>query len=217
MLFNIISSSDNIIVNLLTFLFLFGALIISLSIHEFAHAYSAEKLGDPTAKYLGRVTLNPLAHLDPWGTLLLAFAGFGWGKPVPFDPSYFKNPKRDSALVSFAGPASNFILAIIFALVINFAPASLLQFPSLDFSLGNFFWLLVLYNLYLGFFNLIPVHPLDGFKVVNGFLPYRLSIQWMQLAPYGFIILVMLLFTNFVSVILDPLVSLSLNLLGLGF
>jgi len=100
--------------NPLIFILVAAALILSISVHEFAHAYVADKLGDPTPRYLGRVTLNPKAHLDPIGTLLLVVAGFGWGKPVPFNPNNLSNPKRDAALISFAGPLSNFFMAIIF-------------------------------------------------------------------------------------------------------
>ena len=98
--------------NLFIFVLVAVALIISISIHEYAHAYAAYKLGDSTAKAMGRLTLNPKAHLDPTGTILLLIAGFGWGKPVPFDPRLLKNPKRDAAIISFAGPASNFLLAL---------------------------------------------------------------------------------------------------------
>src|SRR3990167_7168759 len=104
------------------FIILLLSLILCITVHEFAHAYAASKLGDPTAKAMGRLTLNPLKHLDPVGTLLLIFAGFGWGKPVPYNPNYFKNPKRDSALVSLAGPASNFLFAIIFGLLHKLLP-----------------------------------------------------------------------------------------------
>ncbi len=182
------------------------SLIISISIHEFAHAFIAYKLGDPTAKVLGRVTLNPKAHLDPLGTLLLFVAGFGWGRPVPFDPSYLKNPKRDSALISFAGPASNFLLAAALAFVIRLLPGGVL---------GQVLYLVVYYNLILGFFNLIPIHPLDGFKVVHGILPQSLSAQWLQMAPYGIWILLLLVFTRTVGAIVQPFLDLTMKVLGL--
>lgn len=196
------------------------ALILSLTFHEFAHAYAANKLGDNTAKMLGRLTLNPLAHLDPLGTLMIFFAGFGWGKPVPFDPYQLKNPKRDAALISLAGPLSNFILAGIFTIAFKFtevflvsSSAGTFQVPAL--VLGKFFYLVVLYNLVLGFFNLIPINPLDGFKIVNGILPPKLSVQWIQLAPYGIFILMFIFITGTASQILGPLISNSLRLLGL--
>jgi Zn-dependent protease len=192
----------------LTFVLIAVALVLSLSFHEAAHAFVADRLGDPTAKMLGRLTLNPLAHLDPMGTFLLLFAGIGWGKPVPFNPTYLKNPKRDSALISFAGPFSNFLLAIIFAI--------LFKLVGTTGIVGTFLYFMVLYNLLLGFFNLIPLHPLDGFKVVNGFLPESLSYQWLQIAPYGIWILLLLVLTNTSGRFLNFFVTFGLNLLGVS-
>ena len=198
--------------NPIVFILLSISLIISISIHEFAHAFIASKLGDPTAKLLDRVTLNPLAHLDPLGTFLLLFAGFGWGKPVPFNPIYLKNPKRDVAIISFAGPASNFLLAILVSVVIRLTPQTDLGLFTLIHYL---LYMIAFYNLVLGFFNLIPIHPLDGFKVVNGFLPHELSIQWMQMAPYGIWILLVLIMTDTTSKIVTPLITLTMGVLGL--
>lgn len=182
-----------------------AALVISLSFHEFAHAFISNKLGDPTARILGRVTINPKAHLDPMGTLLLLFAGFGWGKPVPFNPMYLKNPKRDSALIAVAGPLSNVLLAI--------AAALLLRVVGSGGLLGGFLYLVIFYNLILGFFNLLPVNPLDGFKVVNGFLPEKLSEQWMQMAPYGVYLLLLLILTGSIGRFLLPLVQTAVEML----
>lgn len=190
----------------LTFFLLAGALIVSICIHEFSHALAAYKLGDPTAKYLGRLTLNPKAHLDPVGTLFLLFVGFGWGKPVPFNPLNLKNPKRDAALISLAGPASNFILAVILSL-----PFKYLGINSLT---GVFLGLTILYNLTLGFFNLIPFGPLDGNKIVYGFLPYNLSVQWEDFQRYGTYILMFLVLTNSTEKILTPLVDTTMKILG---
>lgn len=199
--------------NPLAFIIVAGALIISISIHEFAHAYVSNRLGDSTAKMLGRVTLNPLSHLDPIGTLLLLFAGFGWGKPVPFNPYNLENPKRDSALIAFAGPLSNFILAILFALLVF--GISVLPVPtSVYIASRSVFEVVVFYNLVLGLFNLIPIHPLDGFKVVNAFLPEDLSYQWLQLAPYGIYLLLLLILTNGFSLILSTPLNVGMNLLG---
>lgn len=184
------------------------ALILSLTIHEFSHAVVADKLGDPTARMLGRVSLNPIAHLDPLGTLLLLFAGFGWGKPVPFDSTYLKHPRRDAALIAFAGPFSNFILAILFGLIINI-------FRVYGGVLGTLFYLIVLYNLLLGFFNLIPLHPLDGFKVIYGLMPKGLVSQWLQIEPYGIFILLFLILTRSLNSFLQPLLNFALKLLNL--
>lgn len=183
------------------------ALIVSLTFHEFSHAFVADKLGDPTAKNMGRLTLNPLAHLDPLGTLFLLVARFGWGKPVPFNPLNLKNPRRDAALISLAGPVSNFILATIASFIIRLVKA--------DSLLGGFLYLVVFYNLILGIFNLIPVGPLDGNKIVYGFLPTNLAIQWQEIQRYGMFILLFLVLTNTTSLILSPLVDLSMKLLGL--
>ncbi|MFC1621839.1 site-2 protease family protein [Patescibacteria group bacterium] len=183
------------------------ALVISLSIHEFAHAIMADKLGDDTARLMGRVTLDPRAHLDPLGSFMLLVAGFGWGRPVPFNPINLKNPKRDSALIAFAGPFSNLVLAVIFTIAFRFVnPMGVL---------GSFFYLLIFYNIVLGVFNLIPVHPLDGFKVVAGLLPQQLHIQWMEMQKYGTIILLLLIFTRSTNIVINPLIDFMMKLLGL--
>lgn len=212
MLFNILlSGTGSLAVNLIIFLLVAAALIISLSFHEFAHAYIADKLGDSTAKQMGRLTLDPRAHLDPVGTALLLLAGFGWGKPVPYNQFNLSNPKRDAALISIAGPMSNFILAAVFGLISRIIPGG-----GYFIILQTFIYFIVFYNLVLGFFNLIPVHPLDGFKVVNGLLPEELSIQWIQIAPYGIWILLILIVTGTTQKILDPLLSFSLSILNIG-
>jgi len=184
-----------------------GALIISISIHEFAHAKMADLLGDNTARLLGRVTLDPRAHLDPVGSLLLLFAGFGWGKSVPFNPINLQNPKRDSALIAFAGPFSNFILASILSVLVSFMGGGSL--------IGTFLYFVILYNVVLGVFNLLPVHPLDGFKVVGGLLPSSLYIQWMQFAPYGIYFLLILIVTGGTEVVIRPIIDFLLDLYGL--
>ncbi|MGI6103294.1 MAG: site-2 protease family protein [Patescibacteria group bacterium] len=135
------------------------ALMIALTVHEFAHAWVALLLGDPTAKYHGRVTLNPLAHLDPIGTLLLFVAGFGWGKPVPVNPQYFARPALDELLVALAGPASNFLLATILGLAY--------QLLGDQPILGLVLILTMQINLFLMLFNLLPVPPLDGSKIIR--------------------------------------------------
>ena len=205
MLFNILSGPGDFLTNLILFLMVALALVICISIHEFSHAYIANFLGDPTAKSLGRVTLNPKAHLDPTGTLLLLVFGFGWGKPVPFDPRFLKHPKRDSALIALAGPLSNILLAGFLALVFHGLGVG-------AFSLiGVILQLIVRYNLILAIFNLIPVHPLDGFKVVNGILSQNLSYQWLQMAPYGIWILLFLIFTGVTDSVIFPILDFILD------
>jgi Zn-dependent protease len=189
------------------FLILFSALVFSLSLHEFAHAYTAVLLGDLTPKASGRLTLNPLAHLDPIGTLLLLIAGFGWAKPVPINPYNMKDPKKGSAIVSIAGPGINFILAAI--------SASLLSFLSIGGIFGSFLYFFALYNVGLGIFNMLPLSPLDGFKFVHGVLPENLAQQWRDLAPYGIFILLFLLMTDSLEKILLPLMQAFLNIFGL--
>ena len=192
--------------NPLIFAIVLAALAVSLSVHEFAHAWVSDKLGDPTAKHLGRVTLNPKAHIDPIGMLVLVVAGVGWGRPVPFNPLNLKYPKRDSALIALAGPASNFMLAII--------TAAVLKFLNPGFQIGSVLYSLVFYNLMLGVFNLMPFHPLDGFKIVGGLLPNNLALQWYQMQPYGIIILVAFIFTNSFQKIVLPVVGILTKLLG---
>lgn len=169
-----------------------------IAVHEFAHAFTANKLGDPTAAYQGRLTLNPFAHLDPLGTIAILFIGMGWGKPTPFNPWNLKNPRRDSALISLSGPVSNFLLAILLTILFRFFP-------------NPFIELLIELNLALGIFNLLPIFPLDGFKVVAGVLPRELAIQWEALERYGLIILLMALIpfggTSLIGLIVYPALS----------
>jgi Zn-dependent protease len=141
------------------------------------------------------------------GTLLLLFAGIGWGKPVPFNPLNLRNPRRDSAIIAFSGPLSNFVLAILISLTLR-------VFGSGGMVAG-FLHLVVFYNLILCFFNLIPINPLDGFKVVAGLLPQELFYQWMQFAPYGSYILLFLVLTRTIGKILDPIVGFFLRIFGL--
>lgn len=196
------------------FFLLVSALLLSLSLHELAHAFAAYKLGDPTAKMSGRLTFNPLAHLDPMGTMLLLVAGFGWAKPVPVNSLNLSNPKRDLAIISFAGPLSNFVLAGISALLLG-----LIGFSGGIFTgiLTAFLYYFAFYNVGLGIFNLFPVAPLDGFKVVSGILPRNLSYQWEQLASYGIFILLFLVLTNSLGRILFPLMGLFLGFFGIPF
>ena len=208
MLFSIlINGPGSFLVNLIIFVLVAAALVVSLSFHEWAHAYAANKLGDKTAKSFGRLTLNPKAHLDPMGTLLLLVAGFGWGKPVPVDVKNLRNPKKDTAIIAFAGPLSNIILAVVAASIFRVLP--------LPFVIQIFVRLFVQYNLILAAFNLLPIYPLDGFKIVHGFLKGSLSFQWLQMAQYGIWILLVLGLTNAIDRIIAPVLGFSLFLLGL--
>ena len=195
--------------NPILFILLAVCLILSLTVHEYAHALAAHKLGDDTAKYLGRLTLSPAKHLDPLGTILLLTLGFGWGRPVPFNPNNLRKPREGGAIISFAGPLSNFILSAIFALLFNLVGSGI-GIVSL------FFYFMVYYNLLLAFFNLLPFHPLDGFKVVFGLLPRNLALQWMQMEQFGLLILIFLLVTRSTGAILSPLLDISMRILGVS-
>jgi Zn-dependent protease len=181
--------------NPLLFFIWIAALLVAITVHECAHAWTADRLGDPTARLAGRITLNPLAHLDPIGTLMILFFRFGWGKPVPFDPFNLRNPRRDAALISFAGPAANLILAIALASIIRLA--YLIVGPNaytLEQILTPFIFLAVA----LGIFNLIPIHPLDGGKILIGLLPQRIAYKWDAfLQRFGFFIILILIIPIF--------------------
>jgi len=194
------------------FVFVFAALVVAITFHEFAHAYAADKLGDPTARNLGRVSLRPETHLDTVGTLFLLFTGFGWGKPVPFNPAFLKNPRRDSALIALAGPASNLIFAVFLTVIYHLIPANDVLLVVLIKTLVR---LTIQYNLVLGIFNLIPVEPLDGFKIVGGVLPQGLAFQWFQMRQYGLWILLILVMTGMTEKIMIPFLALATTILGL--
>jgi Zn-dependent protease len=185
------------------------SLVIAISVHEFAHALAATSLGDPTAKLQGRLTLNPLSHLDLWGTLLLLFAGFGWGKPVPFNPYNLKNQKLGPAIISLAGPFSNFILVVIFSLILKFI------YPLLGLNYDNalfyFLYTLIIINAILMVFNLIPIPPLDGSKLLYAILPDSMDNVKETLEKYGFVILIILVF--FGGSIFNRLIYYVINLI----
>ncbi len=191
-------------------------LVAGITIHEFSHAFVAYRLGDPTAKLEGRLTLNPLAHLDAVGTLALLFLGFGWGKPTPFDQFNLRNIKRDSALISVAGAASNFALAI--ALSLPYLAAYYFQFLNAGINTAYVFLSpIIFFNIVLGVFNLIPIAPLDGFKVLAGLLPQEWYADFMQTERFGIFILLLLILTNVLGQVLFPITSTILGLLMPGF
>jgi len=163
-------------------------IVVSITVHEFAHALTADRLGDPTPRLQGRISLDPRAHVDLFGLIFLFIAGFGWGKPVQFDPFNLQNPRRDAAIISVAGPISNFILAGIFAILFRLVAVNA---SSVIFS--ELFFMMVNINIVLGVFNLIPIHPLDGFKIVGGILPSKQAYEWFDLQRYGTIFLIALI------------------------
>ncbi|MCL1817091.1 MAG: site-2 protease family protein [Clostridiales bacterium] len=200
--------------------YLVPVVIIALPIHEYAHARVAYSFGDPTAKNNGRLTLNPLKHLDLVGTILLIVAQFGWAKPVPINPFFFQgNRKRKILYVSLAGPVSNLLQAIIGTTFIKLIPwLSFYSDNSISMSILRWlFTFLVFYvhlNLVLAIFNLLPMPPLDGSKILAGFLPDRYAeFICNTLERYGFIILIVLLFTGLLSLILGPPVNFLFDLL----
>lgn len=182
---------------------LIPVLVFSMSLHELSHGLVAYKLGDPTAKMRGRLTLNPIKHMDPLGTAMFFITAiipggfiFGWAKPVPVSPYYFKSRQRGMMLVGLAGPMTNFALAIVFAVVLNLIEPVLNQ-PNPGPGREWLFTLLLLalqVNVVLGVFNLIPVPPLDGSRVVGGFLPRRAYDVWVSIDRYGIFIIIILLF-----------------------
>lgn len=182
-----------------------AAILLCLVVHEVCHGLAAYKLGDPTAKMNHRLSLNPLHHLDVFGLLMMVTVGFGWAKPVPVDPRYFKKPKQGMAITSLAGPFSNFVLAYLAAIGANaLAAVMTLRGETAGVFLAfQFCYLLVLLNIGLGVFNLIPFPPLDGSKVVAMFLPDRLYIRWMRLERYGMIILMAILWFGWFDGFLD--------------
>ena len=183
----------------------FGILLISLTIHEAAHAWTADRLGDPTARRLGRVSLNPLVHIDWIGTVLLPIIAavsnlplIGWAKPVPVSVGNLRHPRRDFMLVAAAGPISNLLQAIAWALVLRVILAA----P--DGDAAYFLQRAVIINLLLMFFNLIPIPPLDGGNVLLGLLPPQLSRTYGQLRQYGFLILYALMLSGYASRLILP-------------
>lgn len=198
----------------LLFVLIAGGLVIALTIHEFAHAYVADKLGDPTPTYQGRVTLNPLAHLDPIGTLAILLVGFGWGKPVQFDPFNLKDPKRDTALIALAGPASNILLAVALTLIYHLLPESVF-FLGIVAPVLNF---IISINVMLAMFNMVPVYPLDGSKILQAVLPAENALAYEQfMNRYGSIVLLMLIVpwagTSPVHSLITPIISFIMGIL----
>ncbi len=169
------------------------ALVIGITVHEFSHAWSATQLGDHTARQQGRLTLNPVAHLDPIGTILIFVAGFGWGKPTPVSPANIRIGERAGmAVVAFAGPVSNLIVATLAALPFRLGTISL---PSAGID-ARFLQALVLWNLVLAIFNLLPIAPLDGFKIALGILPRSIATYFGRTERFGIVILLLIVLAD---------------------
>ncbi len=196
----------------LSFAVIAVGLVISITIHEFAHAFIADKLGDPTPRYQGRVTLDPRAHLDPFGTIAILLVGFGWGKAVQFDPFNLKNPVKDTALIALAGPVSNILLALALSIIIGIFN---LQGVAISILLP-----LIFINVMLAIFNLVPVHPLDGGKILRAFLPKELALEYeLVMNRYGTLILMALILPIFssssaISHLISPVINFVVTLLS---
>jgi Zn-dependent protease len=182
-----------------------------MTLHEFSHAMVSYKLGDKTAKEQGRLTLNPLKHIDPVGAIFLVIFHFGWAKPVPVYSLYFKNPKRDMAITAAAGPITNFLLAI-FAIPL-LALASVLKAKYDVPYLQEFFLLFLYINIGFGVFNLIPIPPLDGSRILMYFMPANIYNRLLQYEQYAFIILIVLMFTGVFSRVFGGFISLVASFL----
>ncbi|WP_456455664.1 site-2 protease family protein [Thermovibrio sp.] len=184
------------------------AILWAITIHEFAHGFVAYKLGDPTPKLQGRLTLNPLAHLDLLGFIALILAHFGWAKPVVINPRNFikLGPRWGEVLVAFAGPLANFFSAFLSVLLLKYFP-----FTYLPLSISEPLILVLKYSVFInaafGIFNLLPIPPLDGSKILEAFLPYNLYLKFKEIEPYGPIILIILVISPVLNWILVPLVS----------
>ncbi len=199
---------------------LIPVIIFALSFHEFSHGWMAHRYGDPTAKNAGRLTLNPMAHLDIFGSLALYFMGFGWAKPVPVDPRYLANPKKDMMRIALAGPVSNLILAFISGILLSI----LLRFGIIG-SQSPMIMVLIMslqINLVLAIFNFIPIPPLDGSRILEGMVPNKYYNELAKFEYYGprvlFGLILISMFTRFniFSVIISPIMSIFLKLFTFG-
>lgn len=198
---------------LLSLLITIPGVLVALTFHEYAHAFAADKLGDDTPRRQGRLTLNPLAHLDPVGSVLLLFAGFGWGKPVEINPRNFNRDitmDKANAIVSFAGPLMNFILAIVFSIIY----AALYKFGSIELLssqagaiLTTIVFSAIITNVGLGVFNLIPVPPLDGSKILINFLPYNAKVWFENNQHIFYIVFLAIWIFGIASAIISPIIG----------
>ena len=196
---------------LISLLYLLPAILISLTVHEMAHGYTAHYLGDPTPKASGRLSFNPLHHIDPLGAIFLIFFRFGWAKPVTVNPLYFRNRKRDMGLTALAGPLSNFVLALLFSIVLGVFARFGVLYMGVWIYIINFIEIMISINVGLGLFNLIPAPPLDGSKILGMVLSDEAYWKMMQYDRYFMIILMVLLWFGFLSMPLSMASSFVIN------
>jgi Zn-dependent protease len=194
-------------------IFAIPSILIASTIHEYAHGFVAFKLGDPTAKAEGRLTLNPLKHIDPIGALCMVLFRFGWSKPVPINEYNFEKREQGTAITALAGPVSNILMAIICGLI------NLIFQPDLTSIFGSFLLTFTIINLALAFFNLLPIPPLDGHKIVRAILPKNIRYYWEQLEKFYIILLIILIAPltvhgSFAAIYISTTISESLFLLG---
>ena len=195
--------------------------LMAITCHEVSHGFVADKFGDNTARYMGRLTLNPLKHLDIFGTLMIFIVGIGWAKPVPVNFNNLRHPKRDMIWVAAAGPITNFILATVSAMALRGIAAVSGNGAAVPFfqefvePIALMLAFSVYINLLLAIFNLIPVPPLDGGRVAVGLLPYRQSVAYSRIEPFGMIIIIVLVFfTDIFSYVISPILSLGVHFLA---
>ena len=183
--------------------------LMAITIHEYAHGYAAYKMGDPTAKFQGRLSMNPLAHMDLLGALCMILFRFGWAKPVPINPNNFRNRKKGTVIVSLAGPLSNLFLALVGAVVcgVLLRVGTYVEGGMFMYALQLIFTQMLVINISFAVFNIIPVPPLDGSKILGAILPSKYYFRFMQYERYGFIILLVLIYTGILNGILGFLIN----------
>ena len=205
---------------LISFLYSLPALLISLSVHEFFHAYTAYKLGDISQKLRGRLTFDPFSHIDLFGFISIALFGFGWGKPVIVDDSKFKNRRRDNMLVSIAGPLSNLVLAIIFTLIFKIMYETNLFTlydlnPQVGDSIFTMMYIAISFNIIFAIFNMIPIPPFDGARLLFYILPPKYEKVMFKISQYSFFIIIFLFVTGLGTKIITPIYNLLMGMISI--